>query len=61
MQAEVRQNWAEALLAVCRSLPDAELTRDVEQQASHTAQPLFKQSVELYQQVLLVPRHFMVS
>ncbi|DBA87568.1 TPA: hypothetical protein ACH3X1_004592 [Trebouxia sp. C0004] len=49
--AEVLQNWAEAVLAVCRTLPDADLTRDVEQQASNAAQPLFRQSVEAYQQV----------
>ena len=54
MQAEVLQNWAEALLAVCRSLPDAELTQVVEQQASNCAQPLFRQSVESYKQVLLL-------
>ena len=53
MQAEVLQNWAEAMLAVCRSLPDAELTRDVELQASSAAQPLFRQAVEAYQQVHL--------
>ncbi len=47
------QNWAEAVLAVCRTLPDADLTRDVEQQASNAAQPLFRQSVEAYQQVLI--------
>ncbi|KAL0028647.1 hypothetical protein WJX79_007908 [Trebouxia sp. C0005] len=49
--AEVLQKWAEAVLAVCRTLPDADLTRDVEQQASNAAQPLFRQSVEAYQQV----------
>ncbi len=48
------QSWAEAVLAVCRTLPDADLTRDVEQQASSAAQPLFRQSVEAYQQVLLL-------
>ena len=48
------QNWAEAVLTVCRTLPDADLTRDVEQQASNAAQPLFRQSVEAYQQVLLL-------
>ena len=47
------QNWAEAVLAVCRTLPDADLTREVEQQASNAAQLLFRQSVDAYQQVLL--------
>ena len=51
LQAEVLQNWAEGLLAVCRSLPDAELTRNAEQQASSMAKTLFKQAVESYQQV----------
>ena len=51
LQAEVLQNWAEGLLAVCRSLPDAELTKDAEQQASSTAKTLFKQAVDSYQQV----------
>ena len=50
-QAEVLQNWAEALLAVSCHLPDAELSPDVERQASIIAQPLFKQAVESYQQV----------
>lgn len=48
------QNWAEAVLTVCRTLPDADLTRDAEQQASNAARPLFRQSVEAYQQVLLL-------
>lgn len=47
------QNWAEALLAVCRTLPDAELTREAEQQATSVAKALFKQAVESYQQVQL--------
>lgn len=51
LQAEVLQNWAEGLLAVCRSLPDAELTRGAEQQASSMAKTLLKQAVESYQQV----------
>lgn len=51
MQAEVLQNWADALLALCRTLPDAELTRDVEQTFSSMAKALFKQAVEAYQQV----------
>lgn len=49
------QNWAEGLLAVCRTLPDAELTRAAEQQASSMAKALFKQAVESYQQVQLTP------
>lgn len=53
LQAEVLQNWAEGLLAVCRSLPDAELTRYAEQKASSMAKTLFKQALESYQQVQL--------
>ncbi|KAL3140757.1 hypothetical protein ABBQ32_005308 [Trebouxia sp. C0010 RCD-2024] len=49
--AEVLQNWAEGVLAVCRTLPDAELTREAEQAASSIAKSLFKQAVESYQQV----------
>lgn len=49
------QNWAEGLLAVCRTLPDAELTREAEQQASSMAKALFKQAVESYEQVQLTP------
>ena len=51
MQAEVLQNWGEGVLAVCATLPDAELSLEAEQQASSLAQSLFKQSVETYQQV----------
>ena len=50
-QAEVLQKWAEAVLAVCASLPDEQLSIAAEQQANSIAQSLFKQSVEAYQQV----------
>lgn len=53
LQAEVLQNWAEGVLAVCRTLPDAELTREAEQAASSIAKSLFKKAVESYQQVIL--------
>ena len=53
LQAEVLQCWAEGLLAVCRSLPDVQLTRDAEQQANNLAKTLFQQAVQSYQQVLL--------
>ena len=57
LQAEVLQNWAESVLAVCRTLPDAELTRDAEQTASSMAESLFKQAVESYQQVEALSCH----
>jgi tetratricopeptide (TPR) repeat protein len=50
--AECLQSWAEGLLEVTTSLPDAQLSRAVEQDAKIRAASLFQKAVQHYEQVL---------
>lgn len=50
-QAECLQSWAQAVLDVCSSLPDAELSPATEQAAYAQASGLFQRAVQAYKQV----------
>jgi hypothetical protein len=51
LQGECLQNWGEAVVQVCSSLPDAQLSPAREQEASAQAAQLFQLAVQAYKQV----------
>ena len=49
------QQLGDCIIGSCASLPDAELTSEVEADARRNAAAVFKQSVQAYQKVGMLP------
>ncbi|KAK9813059.1 hypothetical protein WJX72_008231 [[Myrmecia] bisecta] len=54
---ESLQNWAEAVVVSCATLPDAQLSPAVEAEGHQTAGSLFQQAVSAYEQVHTADGH----